>query len=452
MTERFEITFTQRPWQRPMIARFKAQVRHGIVIAHRRAGKDRGSLRVELRKMLEEPMEVWHGLPEQEHARKVVWDAITGQGDRLIDVAFPAQLRRRTINDEMKIELVNGSLWRLVGMDRINALMGGNPKHVTYSEFAMTNPRSRQLIRPILAENGGSELIITTPRGYNHAYDTLMLAKEHPESWYWGVHPVSETRLISDESLAEERRDMPDELYRQEYECDFSAANVGSVLGRYIEDADKEGRLAVPDLYDSGMSVNVSSDIGFRDAAAWWFWQPVIGGIHVIDYVEDSGMDAEEWCARLKLMPYDFGRIWLPHDARAKTFTSRRSAVETFLQSFGSEHVGLTPQTTIADRINAGRLLARRCKWAGACKDGVHVLRNWQFKWDEERKEFSKEPDHNWASHGGDAFSYLGVVALESKPAKPKPGPVVYDQPAHHAFSLEQLYTAREQNRGGRHF
>ena len=400
----FVIPFAQRDWQKPLIARFKAGVRHGVVIAHRRAGKDRGAMRVELRKMLTEPMECWHGLPEQEQARKVVWDVITGQGERLIDVAFPPPLRKRTINDEMKIEFVNGSLWRLVGMDRINALMGGNPKHVTYSEFALTNPKARQLIRPILAENGGSELIITTPRGYNHAWDVLQLAKAHEDSWYWGYHPASQTGLISAEALAEERRDMPDELYRQEYECDFSAANVGAILGSRVEAAEREGRVSAEVTWDSDMPVVLSSDIGFRDAAAFWFWQPRPDGFALIDYREESGLDADDWINLLRDdYEYDYGAVWLPHDAKAKTFATKRSPIERF-RSAGL-NVRLTPFVSISHRINAARMMMPKCRFnAVKCARGLKVLRSWAYKWDDERRVFSSEPLHDEFSNGADAY------------------------------------------------
>jgi len=44
------------------------------------------------------------------------------------------------------------------------------------------------------------------------------------------------------------------------------------------------------------------------------------------------------------------------------------------------------------------------------CKDGLKVLREYHFKWDAEKKVFSKTPDHDWASHGADAFRYMASV------------------------------------------
>jgi phage terminase large subunit len=435
------VRIKQRDWQKPLISAFRAGIHHAIVIAHRRAGKDRVSLFIELEQALKSRCEVWHALPEQEHARKVIWDAITGEGERLIDLAFPPPIRSGPANtSEMKITLRNGSLWRLVGADRINALVGANPKHVTFSEFALTNPKAREFIRPILVENGGSELMISTPRGYNHCFNVWKAAQSNP-LWYAAIHPVTETRLIPQDALDEERRTMPDELYRQEWECDFSAANVGAILGRYIEELEKKGWLDCDEAcYDAAMPVDVSSDIGFRDAAAFWFWQRQAGGWHLVDYMEDTGMDADEWIGRLKTTPYRLGTLWLPHDARAKTFQSRRTVVDAFLHAGLAERVRVVPQGKIADRVNAARMVLRRCRFAPATAHGVQMLREWSFRYDDERKNFSAEPDHNYASHGADAFSYGAQVMLVAEPP-----PVVENryrdigQRAHHAFTLDML-------------
>ena len=438
---RVVVNIRQREWQKPLVKAFRDGILHAIVVAHRRAGKDRVSLFIELEKALKQRCEVWHALPEQEHARKVIWDAITGDGKRLIEDAFPPAICQGPPNStEMKITLANGSLWRLVGADRINALVGANPRHVTFSEFALTNPRAREYIRPILAENGGSELMISTPRGYNHCFNVWKQAQSSP-LWYSAIHPVSETRLISDEALAEERRTMPDELYRQEYECDFSAANIGAILGPYVEELERKGWIDCDEaMYDPSVPVDVSADIGFRDAAAFWFWQRLSGGWHLVDYLEDVGMDAEDWIERLRTLPYRLQTLWLPHDARAKSFRSQRTVLDLFLHAGLAERVRIVPQSRIPDRVNAARVLIRRCRFAPACAHGVQMLREWSYKYDEERKDFSKEPDHNYASHGSDAFSYGAQVMLVAEPP-PKVENRHRDigHPAHYAFTLDDL-------------
>ena len=59
----------------------------------------------------------------------------------------------------MSIELINGSIIKLEGSNNFNALMGSNPVGIIYSEFPLHNPLARQYLSPILAENGGWEII-----------------------------------------------------------------------------------------------------------------------------------------------------------------------------------------------------------------------------------------------------------------------------------------------------
>lgn len=196
---------------------------------------------------------------------------------------------------------------------------------------------------------------------------------------------------------------MPEELFRQEFFCDFSAANVGAILGRWVEQAEKDGRMSDEFEYDpEGAPVEISSDIGFRDTACWWFWQPYADGFALVDYDQDSGLDADEWCERIEKKLDEncmkLGKIWLPHDARAKTFATRHSAVETFLKKFSASRVDVVPQTKKLDKINAARYVLPRCRFHKSnCAKGLDGLRAWAFEWNPETKQFSRDPKHDWA-------------------------------------------------------
>ena len=106
----------------------------------------------------------WHMLPTATQARKAVWDAVDGEGRRVLDQVFPRPLRAATSATEMKIALKCGSLWQLVGSDNFNALVGANPVGVVFSEYSLADPAAWDYVRPILAENGGWAVFIFTPR------------------------------------------------------------------------------------------------------------------------------------------------------------------------------------------------------------------------------------------------------------------------------------------------
>lgn len=435
------ISLKARWYQRPVIQYFRDGGKHAYEAWHRRAGKDRVATFIESELAMKRVGLYWHCLPEYKHARRVIWDNITKDGQKLLDVNFPPEMIRKKHEQDMKIELVNGSIWQLVGSDNFDALVGANPVHVTFSEFALTHPNARNFIRPILAENDGSELLITTPRGYNHAYKLWKLVKGNPR-WHTSVVTALESGVLSPEVLDEERNEMPDELYRQEYMVDWGAANVGAIFGRYMEAAEHEGRI-VKALEPAPLNeVVISSDIGYRDKAAWWWWRVMPGGYELFDYDEASGLDAEEWCERLRDKPRA-SRLHLPHDARAKTFNSRHSAVQIFLDK--GKHIAdriiVNPQRKKSDSINAGRKVLKVCRFDETqCDIGIEALRFYHYRYDEEQRVFSTEPEHDWSSHGADAFME-GAAVLNDYVAPKKPSGVAsIDTPMSHSFSLDQLW------------
>lgn len=420
------IRFPARDYQKPVIEWFRNGGKRACEVWHRRAGKDRTATFIESELACRRVGLYWHALPEYAQARRVIWDAITKDGQKLIDISFPPAIVKKKHEHEMKLELINGSIWQPVGADNFNSLVGSNPVHVTYSEYALMNPQAREYLRPIIAENNGSELFISTARGYNHFYDLAQFAKDSP-LWHYSLLTVNDTNVIPQEVLEEEQKTMPEELYRQEFLCDFSAANVGAILGRWVEQAEKDGRVSDDVEYDpQGAGLVISSDIGRRDTATWWFWQPRQDGFALVDYDEDSGLDADEWTDRIreKLAGRKVERIWLPHDARAKSFSAKHSAIEIFLLRFGSEVMRIVPLTGKGDRINAGRKVMPHCWFAKtACAKGLAGLRAWSFEWNQDTRQFSREPKHDWASHPGDGWSYGAQVMQEhivEKKAKPE--------------------------------
>jgi phage terminase large subunit len=422
---------TPRHYQLPFMQAMDNGCKFAVWVMHRRGGKDRTALAQVCKMAFQRVGLYWHCLPTLKQARKVVWDNITSEGKNLISQTFPPALVKRRLEDEMKIELQNGSIVQLVGADNFNSLVGASPVHVTFSEWSLTDPRAYDFVRPILRENNGSVAFIYTPRGYNHGHTMLQIARKLPGAFV-AVMPITATGVLTEADMALERaQGMAEELIQQEFYCDFSSANVGAIVGRYIANAEREGRINEDTIYSPGSRIVVSSDIGYRDTAAWWFWQLKLGGFDLINYVEGSGLDAQDWIDRLKNCGIPINHVYLPHDARAKTMATKYSVVEQFAQAF---QCSIVPQTKLADRINAARVVLPKCNFhVNDCARGF----------DDERKVFSAEPNHDWASHGSDAFSYGAQVCQElvrdSAPSRERPA---YDG-NFYPVSLEELFEDR---------
>jgi phage terminase large subunit len=239
--------------------------------------------------------------------------------------------------------------------------------------------------------------------------------------------------------------------FEQEYLCSFDAANLGAILARAISQAEREGRITDDVAFDDvGAPLEIFADIGRRDTATWWFWQAAIGGYRIVDHDSGWGIDADEWCQRLeeRIKGYKLqgkktalGRIWLPHDARAKTFAAKRSAVEIFVDYFGADHVAITPNSSKSDRINAARVLTPRVKFHKTKTErGVDALRAWSYEYNEETKTFSLEPLHDWASHDGDGYSYGCLVMKQAEPPPKGPDEIRGVMVGSPSVSLEEMW------------
>jgi len=425
-----------RPYQLAAWNYLESGGRHAELVWARRHGKDEVALHRTACAAFERVANYWHMLPEAAQARKAIWKAINPHtGIRRIDEAFPKELRASTNDTEMLITFKNGSSWQVVGSDNFNSLVGSAPAGIVYSEWALANPNARAYLRPILLENGGWQIFITTPRGRNHAHKTLLAAQKDPNA-FAQVLSAEDSGIFTPEQLRAELHAYIDEFgeeygrakFEQEYFCSFNAANLGAILARSIGVAEKEGRIGSHVEYEpQGSGIEISADIGRRDTATWWFWQPRIGGYAIVDYDGGFGLDAEEWCDRIaaKLKGKKLECIWLPHDARNKTFAAKHSAVEIFVKKFGANKVKVTPDSKIPDRVNAARKVIRRVEFSDKCEQGLEGLRAWSYEYNEENKAFSQTPKHDWASHDGDGFSY-GCLIMEMTKLPIKESKIIY--------------------------
>lgn len=434
--------------------------KRACAVWHRRAGKDDVALRWACYSAVQRVGNYWHMLPQAEQARKAIWDAINPHsGMRRIDEAFPLAVRKRTLNNEMKIELKNGSIWQVVGSDNYNALVGSPPIGIVFSEWALADPHAWAYMRPILRENGGWAIFIYTARGQNHG-QTLLKAARHAKGWFHEVLPATDTDVFTQEDLDEERLELiqeygPDSgqnLYEQEYLCSFDAAIMGAIYGGWIRDLERKNRICkVP--YDPGLPVHTAWDLGYSDHTAIWFWQITLGEIRLIDFYSNHGKDVNHYCEQLAgrtitlgpdgkplkrdgeivygdaieganhRLAYTYGRHWVPHDAANKLMASGGRSIVNIAWD-ADVQMSVIPATSQQNGISAARKTLERCFIDDIrCEAGIHALRSYHFAWDEKNKCFNDTPHHDWSSHPADAFEIIGQVwqAPESQKVKVKP-------------------------------
>ena len=390
--------------------------KRAICVWHRRAGKDDVCLHWAAASMIDKPATYWHMLPAFSQGRKAIWTAVNPHtGKRRIDEAFPHELRVNTNESEMFIRFKNGSTWQVVGSDRYDAAVGSSPAGITFSEWALSNPSAWAYLAPIVIENDGWALFITTARGRNHAKSMLDMAQSR-DDWFSEVLPVNVTGAMSEEAVEQQRveymgifgKEAADALIDQEYYCSFEAAILGAYWGKEMLLADQQGRICdVP--VNTGLPVHTAWDIGVDDAMAIWCFQVYPDHLDIVDYYEGHGQGFDHYCEWLDKRGYH-GTDWYPHDVKVREAGSpgARTRIETLIL------LGRKPQ--LAPKSDPdGRHQRRpqddpiRAVRHEAPEQGLECLRSYRTEWDEKARAFKKTPEHNWASHGSDAWRYLSL-------------------------------------------
>ena len=404
--------FVPRPYQLPILQAFDSGKTRGVWVAHRRSGKDKTCVNLVVKKMLERVGAYYYIFPTYNQGRKVLWDGIDRDGNLLMD-HFPKELIEGKPNDtEMKLHFKNGSLFQIVGSDNIDSILGTNPVGVVFTEYALQDPVAWGFIRPILAENGGWAVFVSTVRGENHFYDIYELAKSDPENWFCRIDKASETKVIPAEVLEQERKEIKrlygsDALYQQEYECNFTVSIPGAYYADHIAKAYAEGRVGKV-THEPTVQVDTWWDLGINDRMAIWFTQSVGQEVRVIDYYENSGHGLPHYIGLLQEKGYIYGWHTAPHDIEVRELTSGKSRKET-AQSLGI-HFDIAPKLLLIDGIYAVRNLFSRC-WFDAekCRAGLNALKSYRKQYDEKRKTYLDMPYHDWSSNGADAFRTLAT-------------------------------------------
>ena len=209
------------------------------------------------------------------------------------------------------------------------------------------------------------------------------------------------------------------DAYEHVWEGQCRAAVDGAIYYREVSNARSSGRVRdVP--YDPMLKVHAIWDLGYADYMSIVLVQKVTSEVRVIGYVEDHHRTLADYSQDLRKMPYQWGKLWLPHDGRARDYRSGKSA-EEILKALGwaveiVEDIGVEQGISAArqmfprvyfDKDNAGHLINR----LGRYRRRVNA-----------ESGISGGPLHDEESHGADAFRYLAVVENQLVNSAPEVG------------------------------
>lgn len=428
----FRVRWYQQDFHKALVNREYDRL---IAIWHRRAGKDEIVLNAMRTLAMQDPGTYWHCFPEQKQARKAIWNGVNGHtGKRRIFDAFPPSIIKRMQDDDMFIELTNGSTFQLIGSDRYDSTVGSGPKGIAYSEWALSNPSAWAYHSPMIRESKGFAAFITTPRGDNHA-KTMFDRAINNDNWFSQILSINETEALTSEQLEEALQEYQDlhgnelglSFYEQEYECSFAGAMVGAYWGGDVSRAERSGQFG--DLpIDENYPVHTAWDLGRAGNNPIWCFQVVGSELRIVDFYSSEENDLSVWCDWLNDQGYH-GVDWVPHDVKHTDWGvthTRRDRLRD--QGRNAKQVGTGKVAHVAEGIHAGREAIKVARFhtgndarGKRVKEGVQGLKSYRREWDDDKKVFKDTPYKDWAEHISSAFRYLGLTWREEVVRTEKP-------------------------------
>jgi phage terminase large subunit len=229
--------------------------------------------------------------------------------------------------------------------------------------------------------------------------------------------------------LEQERLDclriQPDQ-YDHIWEGGYVSVVAGAYFAKVLAQARVSGRITRV-AADPLLPIKLFCDIGGTgarsDAFSIWAVQFVNREIRVLNYYEAVGQDLAThlgWCRKQGYTP-EVVEFWLPHDG-AQNDKVNRVSYESALRDAGYKVDVVKNQGAGAAsaRIEAVRRIFPLCWFNEATTGGGVDALGWYHEKKDDARGIGLGPDHDWSSHGADAFGLM-AVAYEIPNKRDKP-------------------------------
>lgn len=247
----------------------------------------------------------------------------------------------------------------------------------------------------------------------------------------WRDNPKFPAKL--ERERQRDKIERPDQ-YGHIWEGEYATVVEGAYYASFLTQAKQEGRIGRV-AADPLMTIRVFCDIGGTgaraDAFTMWVSQFIGLEIRVLDYYEAVGQPMATHAEWLRARGYTPGKaqVWLPHDGDQQDKVFDTSYAKAFR---GMEYtVTVVPNQgkgAAKSRIDAGRRLFGSMWFnngpgldaSGQVVDDAtgagRAALGWYHEKKDEERGIGLGPEHDWSSHGADAFGLMCVV--HKPPAK----------------------------------
>lgn len=385
---------------------------------HRQAGKDYACAAYLFKEAARKKGVYYYFFPTYEQGRKALWEKPA------VKDLLPGEVIASENNLSMTIKLTNGSIIRVVGTDKIDAVRGVTLTGAVFSEYSVQDPTAWKVMSPTFNVTGGWVIFNGTPTGRNHMYEMEKHIK-YSDNWYFselqGLWPDRDhytTAPKMKEIIAGEiEMGAEKEWLEQEYGVSYTSGITGSYYSQHIKKVREEKR-AGSFVYDDNIPVDTYWDLGRNDSTAIWFGQTIGNKVVFVDYLEESNKDLVWYADELIDKNYRYGTHFLPHDGNRRIVESRLTSQEILATLFRDARISddvivvERPRLKI-DAINAVRRRFSKYYFNTDCmemEDALSKLEFYHKKYNAKLGRYSEEQVKDWTSHCADALTTEAIA------------------------------------------
>lgn len=228
--------FHPREWQRYCLENLK---RFTVCAMHRRAGKTILAINLLLLKALSKPNANYcYVCPELKQAKRIAWKPL-----KLACEQFKKVVRQNGKDipvveireSELIVRLANGAEIQLYGADNPDNIRGSQFDGAVLDEVAQMPPDLwDEIVYPALMDHKGFALFIGTPKGINLFSELYERGQgndpRYKDNWKSFKFTCYETDALPPEEIELYKLSVPEEKFKREMLCDFSASGSDQLL------------------------------------------------------------------------------------------------------------------------------------------------------------------------------------------------------------------------------
>ncbi len=298
-------------------------------------------------------------------------------------------------------------------------------KRAWVEEAQTLSARSLSLLRPTIREEGSELWFSWNPRRKSDPVDAMFRGDHKPTGSVvvqanWSDNPWFPS------VLEQERQDCfknePDQ-YRHIWEGDYATVLSGAYYAQALATARNEKRIGHV-ARDPLMPIKAIWDIGLRDATAIWICQFVGREIRVLHYYEAVGQPLGAHLDWLRANGFGSAECILPHDgAHGDAVTGVRFEDHIRTAGFGVRTIQNQGKGAAMKRIEAARRMFGQIWFNETTTEAGRDALGWYHEKRDDDRNIGLGPEHDWASHGADAFGLM-CVAYEEPIIAQRPRPM----------------------------